>query len=68
MNDDARLFAHVAQERAARVLALSFALFAVGAWAFFDRPGPALALALLAGAYNLARPGPSPDLDRVTGR
>lgn len=67
MNDDARIFAHVAQERAARVLALAFAVFALGAWAF-GHSGPALALALMGGAANLARPGPSPDLDRVTGR
>ena len=61
------LVAHIAQEAAARLLALAFMGAAVLALAFYGK-GPALALALVGAAFHMARPGPSADLDKVTGR
>lgn len=65
--DDSKLAAHIGQERAARIMAAAFALAALVGLAL-GYAGPALALALMGGAFNMARPGPSDDLDRMTGR
>lgn len=65
--NDPKIFAHIAQERAARILALAFVGSALAA-VLSGNPGPALALALGAGLFNAARPGPTADLDRITGR
>lgn len=57
----------MAQEGAARALAFGFwasALLALLA----GRLGPALALGFLGGLFHLARPGPSAELDKETGR
>lgn len=64
---ESELFAHVAQESAARVLCLAFLALALGAAAFHSK-GAALALALGAAAFHVARPGPSEALDKATGR
>ena len=61
------LVAHVAQEAAARFFAAAFFAAAFFAAAFHGK-GPALALALIGGAFHLARPGPSEALDKETGR
>lgn len=65
--NDSKIFAHIAQERAARALVLFFVGSALAA-AATGNPGPALALAFGAGLFNAARPGPTADLDRMTGR
>ena len=61
------LVAHVAQEAAARVIAAAFMGAALVALACYGK-GPALALAVIGGAFLLARPGPSEALDKESGR
>lgn len=61
------LMAHVAQAAAARFLTAAFLVAALVAGLIWGK-GPALALALVAGAFYLARPGPSEALDKETGR
>lgn len=63
----AALFGHMAQDSAARLLALAFLVGALWAAAFHGK-GAALALGLGAGLFHLARPGPSEALDKETGR
>lgn len=63
----AALFAHMAQTRAARVLALGFWALALGA-VTIGKPGAALGLGFLGGLFHLARPSPSAELDKETGR
>lgn len=63
----ARLRGHLAAEGAARACQWGATLAAVVAL-FWKGPAAALSLALLAGLAYLARPGPSEELDRKTGR
>jgi len=63
----ARLRGHMAAEGAARFLCLAFAPAAAVALFWKGLPH-ALAFALVAGVAYLARPGPSEELDRKTGR
>ena len=62
-----RLAAHAGASALAGLLAFAFTLAAAGAL-ICGKPGPALALALLAFGAKAARPGPSADLDKETGR
>ena len=64
---EAALVSHIAQEGAARAIAAAFFVAAFLA-AFFDAKGPALGLALIGGAFLMARPGPSAALDKEAGR
>ena len=64
---NARLVAHVAAARAARITSALFygaAFLAAAA----DLKGAALALAVMGLVFRMADPGPDPDLDHVTGR
>ena len=61
------LAAHMAQEAAARLIAWAFFAAAIVAGAALGK-GPALALGLMGGAFWLARPGPTEELDREAGR
>jgi hypothetical protein len=63
----ARLQGHVAAERAARVIYRGLTCLAAVAllWRGVEVAG---AICLAAGAFYLARPGPSDDLDQKTGR
>lgn len=67
MKDDSAIFAHIAQERAARAL-VTLCLVAAFVAAAFHGKGAALALALAAGLFSMARPGPSESLDKATRR
>ena len=63
----ARLRGHMAAEGAGRFLFLALALAAAVALFWKGLPH-ALTFALAAGVAYLARPGPSEELDRKTGR
>lgn len=65
--DKAALAAHIAQERAARAAGWIAALVAI-VWTIADGlPGLLAGLAAVA-LFRAARPGPSAELDKVTGR
>lgn len=67
MNPDPRLFAHVAQLRAARFLSrLAWAAAVVAL--VWRGPAAAMAVALVALLFRAAAPPPDPALDRLTGR
>ena len=61
------LVGHMAQAAADRFLAAAFLAAALVAGACYGK-GPALALALIGGAFHMARPGPCEALDKETGR
>jgi hypothetical protein len=57
----------MAQAGAARFLAFAFWASALGAL-LMGKPGAALGLGFLGALFNTARPGPSAELDKETGR
>lgn len=63
----AKLFGHMAQAGAARVIVAALILAALVA-AVWKGPATGVAIGLAAGLFYLARPGPDDDLDRFTGR